>query len=87
MDISNKINWTDQDQKCNLVFLSLRDLTIPYSILPYLYRSVSPDKHYDLPPVLKTQRSSSFGYGTKTDFSKIGAANPAPGNYELIRDF
>jgi hypothetical protein len=28
-------------------------------------------------------RSSSFGYGNKTDFGKNGKFTPAPGAYEL----
>ena len=52
----------------------------------YQFRSSSPNKYYDLPPV-KAKRSSSFGYGNKTDFGKNGRFTPAPGAYEVQSSF
>jgi hypothetical protein len=48
--------------------------------------SLEDSKFYDLPQ-LKSSRTTSFGYGNKTDISKQLLKTPAPGTYLLKSDF
>jgi hypothetical protein len=70
-----------QPQKCSLHSLNQIVLIRQNCKKIFIFfRSSSTDKYYDL-PVIRTQRSSSFGYGKKTDFGKNGRFTPAPGAY------
>ena len=43
-------------------------------------------KFYDLPQ-LKSNRSTSFGYGDKTDLAKKNLATPSPMKYNILGAF